>query len=274
MAQVSITATRVERAGEAEMRDMARRFATLLRSAGDGTARVPGMRWTVGEIGAHVVQSAIHAREVVEGRATSAYEGVGFNATVDEKLLAAQPERDPARLADLVEREYDALAESLVGRPEDEVLGVIVSLTPASLRAILAIDFMLHGTQIAGALGRRFDVPAQQMRDVAVLLLPALIDNDAARGLTATYSLRLRDATPLLYGWENGSFWIDDGRQRQVDCRILADPRAFLLQGIGLYPIWKLALTGKMLSYGRKPWLALRLPKLLPAVPHGGVARN
>jgi uncharacterized protein (TIGR03083 family) len=272
MAQVTAVAAN-QRAGETEMRDMAGRFAALLRGATEGTTRVPGMRWTVGEIGAHVVQSAIHAREVVEG-ARSSYEGVGFNAAVDERLVAAQPERHPARLADLVESSYDALAEALTGKPEDQPLGVINELTSASLRGILALDFMLHGTQIGVATGQPFDFPVQQMRSAAAVALPALTDARAAAGLNATFSLRFRGAAPLLYGWENGRLWIDDGRLRRVDCYISADPRAFLLQGIGLYPVWKLALTGRMVSYGRKPWLSLRLPKLLPAVPHGGVARN
>jgi len=271
MAQAS--APRItQRPGETEMRDMARRFADLLRRAGDGTARVPGMRWTVGEVGAHVVQSAIHAREVLDGT-RSAYADTGFDAAVDERLLAAQPERDPGRLADMVETEYDALAETLAGRIE-EVLGVISDLTPSSLRAILALDFMLHGTQIAEAVGQPYQVPPQQMRDAAALVLPTLVDARAAAGLTATFSLRFRGATPLLYGWDGGAFWVEDGGRRPVDCRMSADCRAFLLQGIGLYPVWKMALTGKMVSYGRRPWLSFRLPALLPAVPHGGVARN
>jgi len=261
------------RTAEREMLEMSRRFAALLRGSGDGTARVPGMRWTVAEVGAHVVQSAVNAREVLAG-ARSPYLEVGFDAAVDERLVAALPERDPARLATLVETECDALAEALVGRSEDEVLGVIVDLTPASLRAILALDHMLHGTQIAAATGRPFEVPAQMMRDCAALVLPSLASTAAARGLTATFSLRFRGACPLLYGWEDGRLWIEDGRERRIDCFVSADPRAFLLNGIGLYPVWKAALTGKLVSYGRRPWLSLKLPALIPAVPHGGVAAN
>jgi uncharacterized protein (TIGR03083 family) len=272
MAQVS-TAPAATRAGETEMREMAQRFATLLRSAGDGTTRVPGMRWTVGDIGAHVAQSAVHAREVLEGT-RSAYADTSFNADVDETLLAAQPERNPAKLADLVETNYDALAEALSTRPDDEVLGLVSIATAASFRGILALDFMLHGTQIATALGRSFDFPAEQMRSAAAVALPAFVDDRAAAGLTATFALRFRGAAPLLYGWESGRFWVEDGKQRPIDCHVSADPRAFLLQGIGLYPVWKLALTGKMVSYGRKPWLSLKLPKLIPAVPHGGLAKN
>lgn len=258
-------------AGEADMRAGSRRFAALLRSVAEGATPVPGMRWTVGEIGAHVVQSAINARHAVEGHG-SAYDGIGFNGDIDEKLVADLPERDPGRLGDMVETRYDALAEALTGIPDDREIGVIDRLTPASLRAILALDFMLHGTQIAAAAGRTFAVDAEAMRRCVALVLPALVDAAAAHGLTATFSLRFRGAAPLLYGWEDGRLWIDDGRARRVDCFVSADARAFLLQGIGLYPLWKLALTGRMLSWGRRPWLSLRLPRLIPAVPHGGVA--
>lgn len=47
---------------------------------------------------------------------------------------------------------------------------------------------------------------------------------------------------------------------------VSADPRAFRLNGIGLHPVWKAALSGKLVSYGRRPWLSLRLPSLIPAV--------
>lgn len=259
------------RAGEADMRAMAGRFAHLLRSVGDGATPVPGMRWTVSEIGAHVVQSAVNARDAVEGRG-SAYAGIGFDAGIDERMVAALPERDPARLADLVERSYVALAESLGDCREDQPCGVLEDLTPSGVRAILALDFMLHGSQIAGARGRDFEVPAQAMRRCAALVLPTLARRGDARDLSATFSLRLRGADPLLFGWDRGRLWVDDGLPHRVDCHLVADPEAFLLQGIGLFPLWKLAVLGRMLSYGRRPWLSLRVPRLIPAVPHGGVA--
>ena len=260
------------RLGETELRTMARRFAGLLRHVALGNTPVPGMRWTVGEIGAHVVQSAINALEVVDGRA-SAYQGVGFDPATDEKLVAALPERDPGRLADLVESSYASLIEAMLDVPEDTELPVAATFTPPSLRAVLALDFMLHGGQIAEAAGRTFEVPPEMMRTCVALVLPALADPVAARGLTATFSMRFRGASPLLLGWQDGRLWVENGGPgRAADCVISADPRAFLLQGIGLYPQWKLALTGRVVSWGRRPWLALRLSSLVPAVPHGGLA--
>jgi hypothetical protein len=256
---------------EREMLDEAQRFAALLRHV-DGATRVPGMRWTAGEIAAHVVQTAVNTRDTLLGK-PSAYDGVGFSAEVDQRLVDALPERDTQRLADMVDAEYTALAAAMRERPDDELIGVVDRLTTASSRAIFALDFLLHGTQIARAAGLpAHPVDATTVRTCVAAVLPALVDDRAAAGLTATYALTFRGARPLLYGWESGRLWVEDGRQRRVDCRISADSVAFLLQGIGLMPMWKLALTAKMVATGPKPWLALRIPKLVPAVPHGGVA--
>lgn len=269
MAQVTTGAE----AGLAEraMLEEAERFSALLREVDGGTA-VPGMRWRAGEIGAHVVQSAVNAVAVIRGDG-SAYDGIGFSAEIDQRLVDALPERDTAVLAEMIRTEYATLAETLRAHAEGEVLGVIDRLTTAAVRAILTVDFLLHGTQIAAATGRPpYPIDAERMRTCVAEILAPLADDRAAAGVTVTYAVTFRGARPLLYGWEDGRLWIDDGREHRVDCRVSADCASFLLQGIGLLPTWKLALTGKAVATGRKPWMVLRLAKLVPPVPHGGVA--
>ena len=251
------------------MLEEAARFSALLRRV-HGSVPVPGMRWTIGEIAAHVVQSARNASAALRGEG-SAYDGIGFSAEIDQRLVDALPERDTARLADMVDAGYAELAALLRERADGDGIGVIKNLTAASGRAILALDFMLHGTQIARAAGEPFAIDAERMRTCVAAVLPTLEDPRAAAGVTVGYALTLRGARPLLYGWDDGRLWIDDSTRR-ADCRISADCASFLLQGIGLIPTWKLALTGKAVATGRKPWLVMRLQKLLPAVPHGGVA--
>jgi uncharacterized protein (TIGR03083 family) len=268
MAQINTEAA--VRVAEREMLDEAGRFSALLRRV-HGSVPVPGMRWSIGELGAHVVQSAVNAQAAVRGEA-SAYDGIGFSAEVDQRLVDALPERDTAVLAAMVDAEYGALAEQLRSRPDSELLGVIDRLTTASLRAILTLDFLLHGTQIARAAGESHPIDAETMRTCVAAVLPALALDQAGGGVSATFAVTFRGARPLLYGWEDGRLWVEDGREHRVDCRISADCAAFLLQGIGLIPTWKVALTRKAVATGRKPWLVLKLPRLVPAVPHGGVA--
>ena len=52
----------------------------------------------------------------------------------------------------------------------------------------------------------------------------------------------------------------DDG---PVDCHVSADPVALLLVSYGRQSQWVPALTGKLLAWGRKPWLGLRLTRYL-----------
>jgi hypothetical protein len=49
---------------------------------------------------------------------------------------------------------------------------------------------------------------------------------------------------------------------RRVDCYISADPVAFFLVATGLESHWRLIARGKLMTWGRRPWLAVRLPTL------------
>lgn len=273
MAQTTAAPEAATRAAEREMLGEAARFSALLRRV-HGSVPVPGMRWTIGEIAAHVVQSARNATAALRGEG-SAYDGIGFSAEIDQRLVDALPERDTARLADMVDADYAELAELLRARADGDDIGVIGRLTAASGRAILALDFMLHGTQIARAAGEPFPVDAERMRTCVASVLPALEDPAAAAGVTAGFALTFRGARPLLYGWDGGRLWVDadgGGGAHRIDCRISADCASFLLQGIGLMPTWRMALTGKAVATGRRPWLVMKVQRLIPAVPHGGVA--
>jgi hypothetical protein len=48
-----------------------------------------------------------------------------------------------------------------------------------------------------------------------------------------------------------------------VDCRISADPVAFLLVGYGRVSQWPQIARGKMVAWGRKPWLGVKFRSLL-----------
>jgi hypothetical protein len=48
-----------------------------------------------------------------------------------------------------------------------------------------------------------------------------------------------------------------------VDCRISADPVAFLLVAYGRQAQWRPVLLGRMTAWGRRPWRAFALKRLL-----------
>ena len=53
------------------------------------------------------------------------------------------------------------------------------------------------------------------------------------------------------------------------DCTILTEPVTFLLMALGRCDPWGAIARGRVLAWGRKPWLAPRFPRAL----HGALTR-
>jgi hypothetical protein len=127
-------------------------------------------------------------------------------------------------------------------------------------------DAVVHGWDVAHALGRPWPIePADACIVASSLLevLPAFVDPAAATGFTATYGLHLRHGPDVALDFVDGSLTVHDGRPSKADCRISAEPVAYLLNGYGRVPAAKVALTGRIAVYGRKPWLGFKLASLL-----------
>jgi hypothetical protein len=62
--------------------------------------------------------------------------------------------------------------------------------------------------------------------------------------------------------FQDGILLITSRGDGPVDCHLLADPVAFLLVMYGRRGPVRTALTGGVLAWGRRPWLALQLPRL------------
>ena len=124
------------------------RLCTALRGASSGTLAIPGMRWRVGELGAHIAQTATVFTQAVTGEVTPYGERGEFSATVDQRLVDELKERDPGRLAALTEERYAVLRGALAGRPDDELLPRLQGYSVAGLNAIWVIDLNVHGYQI------------------------------------------------------------------------------------------------------------------------------
>ena len=63
--------------------------------------------------------------------------------------------------------------------------------------------------------------------------------------------------------FDDGTLHVSTDYAESVDCHLSADPTAFLLVMYGRQGPLRPALTGKVVAWGRKPWLAFRIPSLL-----------
>ena len=243
------------------------RFCDLLRSAPDGSIPVPGLTWTVGELGAHLVTGAQLWRRMLAGD-PSPITSLSDGSVHTARMIAEFPERDPATLAELIEVESRATADEMSARAPDVPYPwhAGLALTTGQSEAIGLGELLVHGFDLARALGRPWDIPSDYACFViygAGAVLPAAVDHAAAQGFTASYDLRLRGGVPLAMRFTNGSLTVEPGGTSRADCRISADPPAFLLLSYGRATPWRFIARGQLIAWGRRPWLAARLATML-----------
>lgn len=231
-------------------------------------ARPNRMRWSNAEIAAHMLASVAEAEKAVRGQ-PSAYD-VEQSADLDERMVAAVPERDTTVLAQLLGERTASFTETVSAlRPTDPLKAP--RATVGALTALLALDHHLHGGQVVETSGDRWTSEVAGLPAALRTVVPYAFDPEAARGFRGSYALRLRGMEPVTYS-------VDDGRLTmnvpgRTDCVLTTDVATFLRMGIGVVSQGRAVLTGRMRAGGRRPWLAASVNRLFPPIPHGGVGR-
>ena len=241
-------------------------YVRLLRGVADPSKTAVG-EWSVGDTAAHTA----HIYETYERASREGTFPIESTTSLNDhwaEELRKDPVRDPAAAADRIEAasakiwpRYRALAPD---EPVEWYAGIKVpAFTPP---AIMATEALVHGFDVAHGDGKPWPIdPGAARVGVAGLfpLIPHFVNKEAARGFTACYELRLRGSRPAYFTFENGALSVDDAPPRPIDCKLSVDPIAYLLVGYGRIGQYGQVLRGKVLVYGRKPWLGLKLGSLI-----------
>ena len=241
------------------------RFADLLRRVDDPTRTAIG-EWDIAQTGTHVAHVLALRPRVAAGEGSPVPDHLAL-AEFWRTRLADDIERDPAAAAVRVERAIGSFVDTARGAAWDQEVpwhgGVPAPVY--ALAGIIVTECELHGLDVARAERRRWEIPHAHAAQGIQALFPIMrhfLKHDAAAGLLARYELRFRDAFTVFATLDDGTLVISADRPATIDCHISADPVEYLLVGYGRRSQVLPALTGKMMVWGRKPWLSFKFARL------------
>jgi uncharacterized protein (TIGR03083 family) len=229
---------------------------------------IPHLQWTVGDLALHLVQAVEIAGELQQGK-PSPYTDMHRISEVNEELLSRDDERDIRRLLPQFSREIRAMEARFREMPDDARVPFHTgwSFTPPQAMAMISSELLMHGWDLAQVIREDFDIPAEDARLILYTitpLMPRMVLPEGVEGFTATYEVRIRGGACFRLHFEDSVLHVSHIEPGgPADCRISAEPSAFLLTGYGRGSQLKAVLTGKMVAWGRKPWLAGRFASLV-----------
>jgi hypothetical protein len=248
-----------------EMRDSASRWAELLRGVSDPGLNAIG-HWSIGEVGAHTTHIFRVFTGMLEGRPSPVNDHL-LMGDHWETELDRDDEREPKVLADRIEESVAEIADRATTDRWEESLtwhgGLPIPVY--SLPCIVVNEAEIHGLDVANAETKPWSISRTKALMAITGLYPVVsnfVRPDVADGLSANWELRLRGASPIYFVLEDGKLEVTIEPPARIDCRVSADPVDYVLVGYGRKSKWGPIAMGKIVSYGRKPWLSLKLAKL------------
>ena len=266
---VDVASGDVERTCGALLR-YAGQISSILREAPDPTVPAVGV-WNIAETAAHLALSSPYFLQAVSGQAELEDVTDDATATAHVEAVAREPERDLGRLAQrIVEGESALVAHARRTRDDPPVTPFQGIRMPLS--AVLGVELgelIVHGHDIARAARLPWPVrPADAALALAavVQVLPLLLDAERAEHLRIRCQLHIRHGTAVVIVVADGALHLEPPSDRSVDCHLTVDPLTFLLLSFHRIGPTAPVLTGKVLPWGRRPWLASRLQSALTSV--------
>ena len=225
-------------------------------------------RWTVTDVAAHIAGNLEVCTAMVRGVPSPAG-SIDAIGALNDLVIATLGERDINRLGEHIEAHAAAYIEAISSLDGDPMVPWHAHLhVPASTLAGLSLgETIVHGLDIARATDHAWPVRTEWARtviDAALPVLPHYLKPDRAAGQRVRFEIRLRGSVPLTAHLRiaDGQLTVAEGSvgADKVDCYVSADPWTFVRVMYGRSGWGAPLAAGKIVAWGRRPWLGLRLP--------------
>jgi uncharacterized protein (TIGR03083 family) len=244
------------------------RVAELIASIPDPLALAPNSPWTVRDFAAHLVVGGSVYTDMAQG-VPSPIESLEptYHKAYCTRRNADIAETDPGKLARLVIDAMESFLDATSDIPGDTP--VIIHggnpFTVAGLAGVLLGEELLHGYDIATAIGRPWPIDLADTQLVLAAYAPAfgfILNPETTRGLSAGFGIELRGIGEMTVRFSDGVFGLEEAGAAPVDATISADPVAFLMVGAGRLSRYQAIALGLMSVGGNDPSLAIGFPDL------------
>jgi uncharacterized protein (TIGR03083 family) len=245
------------------------RLATMTAAA-DGDRLVTGTDWTIHNTVVHITTVLDRWVGTAHGSTVEVARGrdfAGRMAEINQREIDAAP-GDPAALARAAGRWLDVAADPDATMHAYGTAEAQCTFTEAT--GTMLGEVMVHGFDIARTLHQPWPIPRRA--GIAVFegilpIVPLVYDGSATRGKEFDIDIRLRGRdSGIGFHCTPDALTISDGSLTGAPIHISADPGAWLLVGYGRQSQMSAALTGKIVAWGRKPWLATKFGQLVQPV--------
>lgn len=224
-------------------------------------------QWSASDVAAHVATGLELNVDVARGLGSPA-DTLDDIPAWSQAALENVVDRTPSALAERIRAAVDELVNAVSNRDGDPRVpwhtGLSVPLS--TVPAIMMGEAMIHGYDIARAQGRQWRIPTSWAETIlrGVLQgLPLIFLPERSVGLHAQVEMRLRGTqTRALVAISDGDLQIAEPTGARADCYVSGEATALLLLLYGRTGPLRPALGGRFVAWGRKPWLAVRLPRL------------
>lgn len=245
------------------------RVAQVLGRVADPHAHAVGV-WNISETATHLSHSSHAFLSAARGTADP-LEDLRTTDVSNIADVAADPERDLGTLAARIqagERELAAHAHSVSGDPLVTAFeGVDIRLS--ALLGLELAELLVHGWDVARGSHQPWPIPPEDAIVAlagVVSMLPHMVEVERARGLTMTCDLRIRGGFEARVVLADGQARVVPTDARRPDCQLRAEPVTLLLLSYGRVGQVRSLLRGRLLPWGRQPWLVARLMSTLASV--------
>jgi hypothetical protein len=248
------------------------RLTGLIRSIRNPAAPAVG-EWNAGDVAVHLA----HAWEALPALASGALESPLQDPSELAGFTVSRVRDDTGRDLDATAERIEAAASAYLATPiasngPRPWLFAGTALPASAFTCHLLNESLVHGRDIAHAEDRRWQIdPAHAGMAIMGFLIPAIsavdprfpVDQQHAAGVRACFDIRMRRTGRFYIVFNDGAMAIEPPSERRVDWHISADPAALFLLLWSRTSPWPGTFTGRISGWGRKPWLAMRLPRMM-----------